>query len=157
MFEAFPPLSGKSPSTLILGTFPSPLSRSRFEYYGNPKNQFWHIIFDVFCVPFENPTYAEKADVLAKNGLALWDTLVRCEVEGALDSSIKNPVYNTSIPAFVTKNGISRVLFNGGNAYKFYKRGIGKIEPLILPSTSPANARLRYSEKLELWRTALLT
>ena len=155
MYHAFPPLYAAHPRILILGTFPSPLSREKGEYYGNPKNQFWRIIFDAFNLPFEKPAYDAKKKALFQNGVALWDVIKSCEIEGALDTAIRNPVYNIELPAFIEANKIPVVLFNGGNAYTFYKRGIGNIENRILPSTSPANARLRYEEKLRLWSEAL--
>ena len=155
MHNAFPPLLGENPEILILGTFPSPLSRGKGEYYGNPRNQFWRIIFDIFGQPFDDPPYSRKTEILAENGIALWDTLVSCNADNALDSSIRNPVYNTAIPGFIAEHCISRVFFNGGNAYTFYKRGVGHVERNVLPSTSPANARMSYSGKLEIWRASL--
>ena len=163
MLEAFEPLAGEFPRILILGTFPSPLSRGRGEYYGNPRNQFWRIIYDVFSsdggAAVGNAFYAEKTALLLGNGVALWDVLTSCEAENALDSSIKNQVYNTALPGYIASRGISTVLFNGGNACRFYRRGVGGTEQLaarVMPSTSPANARMRYEEKLVVWRDALL-
>ena len=155
MYHAFPPLYNGQPKVLILGTFPSPISREKGEYYGNPQNQFWKILFGAFHLPFENPSYNEKRNALFQNGIALWDVITSCESDNALDTSIRDPVYNMELPSFIAANQIPAVLFNGGNAYKFYKRGIGKIEGKILPSTSPANARLSYAGKLQLWAEAL--
>ena len=153
--QAFPPLHGGSPQILILGTFPSPLSRERGEYYCNPRNQFWRLLFGVFDIPFDRPDYAQKKTVLLANGVALWDVISECEPEGALDSGIRNPVYNTGLPDFITARGIHKVLFNGNNAYEFYRRNIGAIERRVLPSSSPANARMSFEEKLRLWRDAI--
>lgn len=155
MHNAFPPLCQGQPRILILGTFPSPLSREKHEYYGNPKNQFWRIIFRVLDIPFDNPGYDQKKSVLFQNGIALWDVIVRCDADSALDTSIRNPQYNTALPDFISSNKISAVLFNGGNAYTFYKRGIGEIERNVLPSTSPANARLNFEGKLRIWSEAM--
>lgn len=156
MFYANPMICGDEPRLLILGTFPSAESRLRREYYGNPRNQFWRIIFDVFGVPFHAPDYKAKKRVLIENRVALWDTVASCETDGSLDSAIQNPVYNTGIPEFVRENGIELLLFNGGNAFTFYQRGNGKPGAhVVLPSTSPANARMRYGEKLERWERAL--
>ncbi|MCL1807401.1 MAG: DNA-deoxyinosine glycosylase, partial [Oscillospiraceae bacterium] len=58
--QFFPPLVGDNPRTLILGTFPSPLSRERGEYYGNPRNQFWRLLFGAFGAPFDCPDYQKK-------------------------------------------------------------------------------------------------
>ena len=160
IYRAFPPLCGDRPRVLILGTFPSPLSREKGEYYGNPRNQFWRILYGVFGVPFEGPDYEQKKALLTARGIALWDVITQCEAEGALDSSIRNPVYNTALPGFIAERGIRRVLFNGNNAYVFCGRGIGELgesEKTVLPSTSPANARMSFEDKQRRWREALVT
>ncbi len=161
MLKALAPLAGERPRILVLGTFPSPLSREKGEYYGNPRNQFWRLMFDVFAPGAsgaQNAAYAEKKALLLQNGVALWDVLVACEAKNALDSSITNEVYNTALPAFIQANNIPAVLFNGGNAFRFYRRGIGATEHLgaqVMPSTSPAHARMCYEDKLAVWRAAL--
>jgi len=154
--QFFPPLVGDNPRTLILGTFPSPLSRERGEYYGNPRNQFWRLLFGAFGAPFDCPDYQKKKAVLFANGIALWDVVSTCEPEGALDTELKRLVYNKELPDFIAKHGIQNVFFNGNNAYLFTKRGkTGSLERNVLPSSSPANARMRFEEKLRLWRDAL--
>lgn len=157
MYHAFQPLicDRDQAKTLILGTFPSPVSREKGEYYGNTQNKFWRIIFDVFNVEFNNPDYDKKKKVLFDNRLALWDVIDKCDIIGAADSAIKNPVYNTALPEFIQLNNISAVVFNGQKAYEFYRKGIGVIEKIILPSTSPANARMSYDDKLSVWAAAL--
>ena len=151
MHNAFMPLIGESARILILGSFPSVVSREKNEYYGNSKNKFWKIMFEIFDKEF-SLDYYKKRELLFEHGIALWDVIERCEIDGSLDSAIKNPVYNTKLLGFIEANGIERVLFNGGNAYIFYKRGIGDINKIILPSTSPANARMSYIEKLTIWK-----
>ena len=153
--RAFPPLFGDNPRILILGTFPSPLSREKGEYYGNPRNQFWRLIFGVFGEPFDNPDYQKKKAVLAKNGIALCDVILECEPIGALDSGIRNPMYRSELPGFISEHEISNVLFNGNNAYLSYRRGIGDTDRRVLPSSSPANARMKFEEKLQHWREML--
>lgn len=154
--RAFPPLCGDKPRVLILGTFPSPISREKGEYYGNPRNQFWRIVFKVFEVSFDEPDYNLKKALLMAGGIALWDVITTCEVSGALDSAISNPVFNTELPDFIECNGIRKIFFNGNNAYTFYRRGIGMIDRNIPPSTSPAYAAMRFEEKLRLWRGAVM-
>ena len=153
--QAFPSLYGDKPQVLILGTFPSPLSRERGEYYGNPRNQFWRLLFGVFDVPFDNPDYEKKKAVLFENGIVLWDVISECEPEGALDSELHERSPNKALPGFIAEHGIGKVLFNGNNAYEFYRRNIGLIERNVLPSSSPANARMSFEEKLRLWRDAI--
>ena len=182
MFRAFPPLIRGNPDILILGTFPSPLSRERGEYYGNPQNKFWKIIFDVFEVEFNDPDYEVKKEILFQNKIAVWDVIESCEIIGALDKNIRNPVYNTALPGFIKDNNITVLLFNGTKAFEFYKRGIEdmngertvssrplraagqngmnytdvrSIEKRIMPSTSPANAQMNYAGKLSAWTEGL--
>lgn len=154
-YKAFRPLIDGQPKILILGTFPSPISREKGEYYGNAQNKFWNIIYDVFGVEFNNPDYAEKQKVLFDNGIALWDVIESCEIIGAADTAIKNPVYNTALLEFIKRNNISTVVFNGQKAHEFYKKGIGNTDGTVLPSTSPANARISYGAKLSAWAKAL--
>jgi len=153
--RAFPMLCGENPHILILGTFPSPLSRQTREYYGNPRNQFWRLIFGIFNEPFNDPVYEKKKAVLFNNAIALCDVVLECEPEGALDTGIRNPVYNTDLPMLIAEHKISMVFFNGNNAYLYYHRGIGEIERQVLPSSSPANARIGFEEKLRLWSELL--
>lgn len=157
LHQAFSPLCDNEPRVLILGTFPSPMSRDKGEYYGNPRNQFWKIIFGGFGLPFNAPDYAQKKAALAANGVALWDVITQCEANGALDSELYNIIYNTALPEFIRQHGIQKVFFNGNNAYTFYKRGIGAIERNVMPSTSPAHAAIKFDEKLRIWREALLS
>ena len=91
----------------------------------------------------------------------MWDTVKSCKVEGSLDENIENAVYNVQIPEFIKHYNIKKLLFNGRNAYNFYRRyidknGLTKIENYVLPSTSPANARMRFEEKLSAWKERLL-
>ena len=155
-YSGFSPVLGDGPHTLILGTFPSPVSREKCEYYGNPRNQFWRIIFDVFGEAFDSPSYARKTDLLIRNRVALWDVIESCEALSALDSSIKNPSYNNIGVFLESLYGIQKVLCNGAAAGAIYRK-LGCAPPCtIMPSTSPANARMRYFEKLEAWRGGLL-
>lgn len=156
VYQGFPPLCGNNPQILILGTFPSPISREKGEYYGNPRNQFWRIMCNALDAPIIYDDYQQRKDLLFASGIAVWDVIAQCEADGALDSTIRNPVYNSKLPEFVEKHKIHRVFFNGNNAYAFYKRGIGSIAKEVLPSTSPAYAAMRFDEKFRLWREALL-
>ena len=155
VYHGFPPLYGNDPRVLILGTFPSPISREKGEYYGNPRNQFWRIVCNALDATVLDGDYEQRKALLYANGIAVWDVITQCEADGALDSTIRDQVYNSELPEFIEKHRIRRVLFNGNNAYTFYRRGIGIIDKNVLPSTSPAYAAKRFDEKLRLWREAL--
>jgi hypoxanthine-DNA glycosylase len=161
MFKAFDALYGEESKTLILGTFPSVKSREKGGYYANPQNHFWSIITNVFNENIDMNSYEEKKKVLFKHGIALWDTLKSCEINGSLDKNIRNETANKEIPEFIKRFGITKVLFNGNKAYCFYRRyiGIGSLASLdycIMPSTSPANAKMSFERKLAIWKEKLL-
>ena len=72
---------------------PSPKSREVQFYYGHPQNRFWRVLAAVLGeeVPQSVP---EKKTMLLRHRIALWDVLAECEITGASDSSIRNPVAN---------------------------------------------------------------
>jgi hypoxanthine-DNA glycosylase len=131
------------------------ISREKKEYYGNPKNKFWSVIFDSFGAKFSNPNYDQKKAVLFGNNIALWDVIEKCRIIGSADASIEAPVYNKKLPEFISKNNIKTIIFNGKKAFEFYRKEISETDGIILPSTSPANAGISYNEKLERWSKAL--
>jgi hypothetical protein len=45
----FDPIINEQTTTMILGSLPSPLSLQYHQYYGNPNNKFWPIIYDLFA------------------------------------------------------------------------------------------------------------
>ena len=125
---------------LILGTLPSPESRRRGFFYSHPGNRFWRTLAAVLSreVP---ETIEEKRALVLENSIALWDVLASCEIKGSSDSSIKNAIPNDICP-LLQKTGINAVFTTGQMAAKLYRRHLmpkGAPEPIVLPSTSPAN------------------
>ncbi len=127
---------------LILGTMPSPKSREYGFYYSHPQNRFWKIVSDLYGqkLPEDN---IEKTEFLLKNHIALWDVLKSCNISGADDSSIRNPVAN-DIGGLLKKTNIRTVFTTGTKAAALYRRLCEKssgVPAIALPSTSPANCR----------------
>ncbi|MBQ7039280.1 MAG: DNA-deoxyinosine glycosylase, partial [Clostridia bacterium] len=87
----FPPLFDKNSKILILGSFPSVKSREQKFFYGHPKNRFWSVLAKILNCPIPE-TIEQKKMMLYNNGIALWDVIASCEIEGSSDSSIKNAV-----------------------------------------------------------------
>ena len=142
------PIFTPSSKILILGTMPSPKSRENNIYYGHPKNRFWTVLSSILKENLPS-TNSEKIELLKKCNIALWDVLHSCDIEGASDNSIKNPVPN-DIKSIVDKSEIKHIFTTGKKALELYNKlcleNVG-IEAISLPSTSPAN--FRYSaEKL---------
>lgn len=88
-------------------------------------------------------TNGERASLLLKNKIALWDTLAQCDIIGASDSSVKNETPN-DLSVITDTADIKAIFTTGKAAYKYYCRFQQEktgIEAICLPSTSPANAR----------------
>lgn len=148
----FGPVWDVNSRVLVLGTFPSAASREQGFYYGHPRNRFWLVLASVFNSPLPSDV-GEKTSLLLNSGVALWDVLVSCEIEGSSDASIKNPVPN-DIAGLASKSGITKVLLNGQKAGALYEKhcapGIS-IPHFRLPSTSPANAAWSHERLAEEW------
>lgn len=149
--EGFAPFSGADAKILILGSFPSVLSRKNNFYYGNGRNRFWRTLARAFGES-EPVTLPDKKAFLIRNGVALWDVVKKCDIDGSLDSAIRNPEI-ADIPSFLSKTAIQAVFTNGATAYGLLKRAFPEIAKaaIPLPSTSPANTR--FDERV--WLDAL--
>ena len=134
---------------LVLGTMPSPKSREQGFYYAHPQNRFWSVLAKLYGE--ETPAGTEdRKDFALRHKIALWDVLAECDIRGASDSSIKNPVPN-DISALLSKTNVKAVFTTGNTASKLYMKYIEpqtKVKAIALPSTSPANARCSFDELL---------
>ncbi|MGN0529597.1 MAG: DNA-deoxyinosine glycosylase [Eubacterium sp.] len=140
--HGIPPVFNAESRVLILGTMPSPKSRENGFYYMHPQNRFWRVISTVLGEPLPT-TNGERASLLLKNKIALWDTLAQCDIIGASDSSVKNAIPN-DLSTITDAADIKAIFTTGKTAYKYYCRFQQEktgIEAICLPSTSPANAR----------------
>ena len=150
---SFQPLISDESQILILGTMPGIKSLQMQQYYANERNAFWLIFFKLFKQEFSNH-YQSRKNLILNNRIAIWDTLEYCYREGSLDSGIKNEKPN-DIPGLIKSYpNISNIIFNGKAAEKFYTKfhkKIDRIEYFCLPSTSPANARLKIEDKFNEW------
>lgn len=149
----FPPLFDKDSKVLILGTIPSPKSREQGFYYGHPRNRFWKVLAQVFDAPVPE-TIAEKKALALCNHVALWDVLASCSIQGAEDASIRDVVPNDMHVIF-SQADIRAVFTTGSKATALYRRycePVCGIPCIGLPSTSPANCRMKDEELLEAYR-----
>ena len=148
-----PPVCDGNSRILILGSFPSVKSREQGFFYGHPQNRFWRVLAAVFCdeVPMTVP---ERRAFLLRHGVALWDVIAACEIEGSADASIRQTAPNDLRPILEGAR-IEAVFANGQTAGKLYRRydepRLG-IPARVLPSTSPANAAWSLDRLTEAWR-----
>lgn len=151
-----PPLYNENSKVLILGSFPSPKSREAEFFYMHPQNRFWKMIYGIFDEQVSDSVEDRKKFVLEHN-LAIWDVLHSCEIEGASDSSIKNIVVNDFSKIFSTAR-INAIFITGQTAFKLYRKHCAEkydIPYFRLPSTSPANCRVKYNELEESYKKIL--
>ncbi len=153
-FQAHPfaPVYDENAKILILGSFPSVRSREEGFYYGHPRNRFWKML--ALCFEEDVPeTVEEKKRFLLRNNIALWDVLASCEISGSSDSSIRSAVPN-DIGKILDAAPIEKILCNGAAAGKLCLRYCHRT-PIILPSTSPANASWPLERLCGEWKRAL--
>ena len=139
---------------LILGNAPSVLSLASQQYYGNPRNAFWHIAGELFGFDPAAP-YAERTAALVARGVAVWDVLRACRRVGSLDSAVERDsmVPNDFDEFFDAHPDITRVFFTGGGAEANYRRLVrvdADVTYARLPSTSPAHT-MPIATKLAAW------
>jgi len=131
------------------------------QYYANPRNAFWRIL--AALGGNENISFYElRLKLLDDHRIALWDVLHSCERAGSLDSAIRiSSMDANDFQTFLANNSrIRRIFFNGAFAETAYRKYVmpnlapreAAISAQRLPSTSPANASLRFEDKLRAWQ-----
>ncbi len=157
MLKGFKCIVNENSKVLILGTFPGEESRKYNQYYGNKRNQFWKIIYDLFNYPYNKEiSYNEKLEYLLNNNIALWDVIDTCTTEGSLDSKIKDPVYNDIQKLINEYPKIQKIFCNGKMVYNILKKLNIDLENIkVLPSSSPTNT-MKYDIKLKMWKEDIL-
>lgn len=152
VIHPIPPVYNAGSRVLILGSFPSIKSRETQFFYGHPQNRFWKVLAAVYERDVPERVEAKK-QMLLECGVALWDVIASCEIEGSADSSIRNAVPN-EIEQILNAADIQRIFVNGKTAEKYYNRflrdRVGR-QAICLPSTSPANAAWTLEKLIAYW------
>ena len=126
---------------LILGTFPSPASREQGFYYGHPQNLFWRVLPEVLGVCEPEASVASRRAFVLDHHIALWDVLAACDIEGAADSSIRDPEAHRFQP-LLQSSQITTIFTTGRTATRLFDELAAEeasMRAIYLPSTSPAN------------------
>ncbi|MCH3943627.1 MAG: DNA-deoxyinosine glycosylase [Atopobiaceae bacterium] len=147
------PIFDEASRVLVLGTMPSPKSREASFYYGNPQNRFWRVLYALWGLDLDasepqGPDYVARRAFALERGIALWDVLASCAIRGASDSSIAEAVPN-DLGRVLGPAPIERVFTTGSTATRLYRRLLERrcgMPCTPLPSTSPANARMRLPD-----------
>lgn len=145
-----PPLFDGSSKILILGSFPSVKSREAQFFYHHPQNRFWRVLSRILGCDMPQ-TVDEKRVMLCSHGIALWDVIKSCDIQGSSDSSIRNVEVN-DIGKILNAAPIKKIFVNGAAAEKLYKKYCAQLPAAVrLPSTSPANAAFSLERLVEEW------
>lgn len=171
--HGFEPVFDERSRILVLGSFPSVLSRENAFYYGNPQNRFWRVMAACLGEPVPQnegglnddgrpltleESIAAKKRMLLEHGIALWDVIASCDIKGSSDASIKN-VVPAQVERVLEEAHIGAVICNGGTAGRLYKRYLQwqvGLAAHVLPSTSPANAAWQLERLTTRWQEELL-
>ena len=156
--RGFAPVARSDARLLILGSMPGQASLAAVQYYAHPRNQFWPLLStilndDLFALP-----YAERLQKLLQHRIGLWDVITTCERRGSLDSAIRQAQEADFSQFHDRYPQLHTIAFNGKTAGKAAPRfDAAGYRTLVLPSTSPANAQLSFSEKLQYWQRLAAT
>lgn len=156
MKQGFSPVYDARTEILILGTAPSVKSLEKQQYYANPGNQFWNILFHSLAV--EDPLeYSQRLELLKDHRIGLWDVYATFERKGSLDVNFSTIVPN-DFTTLLTKARIKTILTNGQLAYKEALKNptIPNLAIQQLPSTSGANNG-QSKTRMVAWKEALTT
>ena len=150
--HGFGPFYAPDSRILILGSFPSVKSREACFFYGHPQNRFWKVI-SALCECGCPESLEDKKAFLLENRIALYDVIESCSIIGSQDSTIEDVTAADLEPILKGSRIGKNIYVNGGKAYELYMRYIFKetaIEPVKLPSTSPANAAYSLDRLIEI-------
>lgn len=147
------PIVDQQSEILILGTMPGVESLRKQAYYGNDRNLFWKLMTEVTGkeVPSE---YEARKTFLLENKIALWDVCQTCFREGSLDSAISGETPNEIISFLQKYPEIKAIALNGQTAEKLFAKYFSRIpgiEVFSMPSTSAANAGVKWETKVGEW------
>ncbi len=160
--HSFAPVSNADAKMLILGSMPGKKSLEQNQYYAHPSNAFWKIMGELVGA-HPHLSYMQRLEILKSSSIALWNVLATCVRDSSLDAHIKKESANDFSTFFARHPHITQVFFNGSKAEQCFKKFVldkqtlPPLELYRLPSTSPAHAGMRYADKLQAWRAAIIS
>ena len=132
---------------LILGSFPSVVSRQQNFYYANATNRFWPVMEEVF-----EDSAEDRIAFCYRHHIALWDVINACTIHASSDASIANVRVN-NIDALVKKTEVRAIFTTGRKASDLFEKYVKTdMRHIALPSTSAANARMKKADLVLYYR-----
>lgn len=148
----FPPILDQNTRVLFLGSFPSIASFEQAFYYAHPRNAFWSILKAIFNVKLE--TNEAKKGFCFEKGIGLWDVIGSCERSNSSDTNLKNCIPNDFEKLLEEYSNIQALAFTGKKSYDLFMKYFKdlRVEKVLLPSTSPAHAAMKFEEKKAIYK-----
>lgn len=153
---------------LVLGLFPGNISLAKGEYYSDPNNAFWDVLYGVWDMNPVRQDYNDKKMFLQKHKLALWTIFAQAERNGSTNKETRGYTL-ADIESLLNKyRTIKKVIFNGKcsvfekgkhdfkKQYSYFNKiftNLG-ISHIVLNSTSGKNTHLTREKKINEWRVA---
>ena len=140
---------------LILGSFPSVKSREQEFYYAHPQNRFFKVLFTIFEEEY-SLDISKRKDLLKRHKIALYDVIEECDIEGSSDNTISN-ITPIDIKTILKKySNIKLIATTGSKAASLFDKylldKIGSRKVIHLPSTSPANAKMKLDDLVDQYK-----
>ncbi|NBD27044.1 DNA-deoxyinosine glycosylase [Paenibacillus glycinis] len=160
--HSFPPMIREGAKVLVLGSMPGAASLAANQYYGNPRNHMWRVLYGLFGRE-PDEAYEDRLAFASSHGIAMWDVIASCEREGSLDANIRDEVPNDLPGLLADYPGVHGLIFNGAKSHdtfmKYFKDhpGLADLAKLKLPSTSPIPTRTMRTtaDRIEAWRALM--
>ena len=156
-YHTIEPIIFPDSKVLILGSFPSIKSFEEGFYYAHPRNQFWSILTAIYNEPVQ--TKEDKIALCKKHNIALFDSAasLKRDAKNSSDTNLKNIEVNDFEKLLAQYPNIKTILFTGKKAQQIFNKKYKhlQIKKILLPSTSPAYASMKFEEKLAKYREVL--
>ena len=144
LYHELEPVYDRNSRVLILGSFPSVVSRKEQFYYANRTNRFWPVLSAVF-----EEEITDRKQFCLDHRIALWDVIESCTIHGSNDASIKD-VRPNDINGLIAETSVHTIVTTGGKAAALFQKYIvTEVRHIALPSTSAANASMRLEQLIK--------
>ena len=157
--HTFPIFIFEDSEILILGSFPSVKSRENMFYYAHPQNRFFKVLSKLFDEEY-SLDITKRKDMLRKHKIALYDVIEECDIEGSADNTISN-IKPIDIKSILEEYPNIRLIATTGSKAaslfdKYLLAKVGNRKVIHLPSTSPANAKMKLDELVNKYKALML-